>query len=302
VYLCSAKQLINSIKVHSTSPLLSSNHYSITFNLLLNKPSTKKTTYYSYNYSKGDYQGLYEHLLHTNLSPCFLPDYVGKQVILNAIRSFIPFNKMYCSHQPSWFTANIRHHIKCLRTLRHRYKRHPTDHEFLEEKLSHLKSRFKRKFPTIKPITSYTSSENLYQTTITISLSTSEISFNLGVILLLYILMMSVLQSDTDCANLFNCYFHSVFSGTPEQSNAENSMEPTDYISSISFTIYSRSRSVWCPPTKASDIDLTSPKILHDMCFNFVPTTASFVYHVSLTYLHSLKLENPQDCTNFHFS
>jgi len=67
---------IDSIKLHSTSPFLSSDHYSITFNLLLNKPPTMKTTYYSYNYSKGDYQGLYEHLLHTNLSLCFISDHV----------------------------------------------------------------------------------------------------------------------------------------------------------------------------------------------------------------------------------
>jgi len=51
-------------------------------------------------------------------------------VILNAMRLFIPFNQVHCS---SWFTANIRHHIKCLRTLRRRHKRHMT--RYLEEKI-----------------------------------------------------------------------------------------------------------------------------------------------------------------------
>jgi len=135
--LTNMEDSIDSIKVHSTSPLLISYHYSITFNLLLNKLPTKKTTYYSYNYYKGDYQGLYDHLLHTNLSSCFLSDHVEfiweaiKLAILNAIRLFIPFNKIYCSHQPSWF--NIRDHIKCMKTLHHKYKQHPT--EFLEEKI-----------------------------------------------------------------------------------------------------------------------------------------------------------------------
>jgi len=49
------------------------------------------------------------------------------------MRLFIPFNKIQCSHQPSWFTANIRDHIKCLQIFQCRYKRHPT--EFLKEKI-----------------------------------------------------------------------------------------------------------------------------------------------------------------------
>jgi len=54
---------------------------------------------------------------------------------------------------------------------------------------------------------------------------------------------MSVLKSDTDYANLF-------------------SMEPTDYISSISFTIEVYDALVILDPTKAPGIDLISPKIL----------------------------------------
>jgi len=63
---------IDSVKVHSINRLLPSDHYGITFNLLFSKPPTKKTTYYSYNYSKGHYQGLYDYLSHINLSSCFL--------------------------------------------------------------------------------------------------------------------------------------------------------------------------------------------------------------------------------------
>ena len=70
--LINMEDSIDSIKVHSISLLFPSDHYSITFNLSFSKPPVKQATYYSYNYSKGDYQGLYEYLSYLNLSSCFL--------------------------------------------------------------------------------------------------------------------------------------------------------------------------------------------------------------------------------------
>ena len=133
--LTNMEDSIDSIKVHSIPLLFPSDHYSITFNLsfsehLLNKQLIILT--------KGDYQRLYEYLSYLDLSSCFLSHNVEfiweaiELIISNAIRLFIPFTKIHCNHQPSWFTANIRHH-KCLHTLRHRNKRHPT--RFLKEKI-----------------------------------------------------------------------------------------------------------------------------------------------------------------------
>ena len=80
---------------------------------------------------------------------------------------------------------------------------------------------------------------------------------------------------------LFNCYFHSVFSGTPEQSNTENSMEPTDYISSISFKVYDTL--VTLDPTKAQGIGLISPKICQT-CASILCLPLHHLFTMSLQY------------------
>ena len=72
--LTNMEDSIDLIKIHSNSLILPSDHYGITFNLSLSKPPVNHALYYSYNYSRGNYQGLYEHLSHLNLSSCFLSD------------------------------------------------------------------------------------------------------------------------------------------------------------------------------------------------------------------------------------
>ena len=39
---------------------------------------------------------------------------------------FIPVRKIHANQHPPWFNSDIRHNIKQLRTLRRRYKQHPT--------------------------------------------------------------------------------------------------------------------------------------------------------------------------------
>ena len=39
---------------------------------------------------------------------------------------FIPFTIVHQAHQPKWFNSSIRHHIKCLNTLRRKCNKHPT--------------------------------------------------------------------------------------------------------------------------------------------------------------------------------
>ena len=53
--------------------LLPSDHYSITFSLSISVTiSSKSTSYFTFNYSKGDYQGLCEYLLHSDFLPCYI--------------------------------------------------------------------------------------------------------------------------------------------------------------------------------------------------------------------------------------
>ena len=63
-----------------------------------------------------------------------------KSYIFKAMTLFIP--KMYLKHchDPKWFNSDIQHHLKCLWTMRRKYKSNPTQHrknkiELSEEQL-----------------------------------------------------------------------------------------------------------------------------------------------------------------------
>ena len=55
-----------------------------------------------------------------------------KHCITTGMLMFIPKIKISPSQTPKWFTPNIRHQIKCLRTLWNKYKCHPTDYNHLK--------------------------------------------------------------------------------------------------------------------------------------------------------------------------
>ena len=65
------EDLIQCISVDSQLSFLLSDHYSITFELTLTKPPTKTSCYYSFNYSKGNCDGLHEYLFNSDFSFCF---------------------------------------------------------------------------------------------------------------------------------------------------------------------------------------------------------------------------------------
>ena len=51
-----------------------------------------------------------------------------EHLIINAMQLFNPVRKINPDQHPPWFNSDIRHYIKRLRTLRRRYKQHPTHH------------------------------------------------------------------------------------------------------------------------------------------------------------------------------
>ena len=131
--LTNSENLVQCISFDSHSSFLSSDHHSITFKIALTKPLTKRSCYSSFNYSKGDYDGLHEYLFNSDFSFCFHSQNVEaiwlyiEKVITTAMRLFIPFTKFYSHQHLLWFTSDIRHHIKCLRTLRRKFRHHPSD-------------------------------------------------------------------------------------------------------------------------------------------------------------------------------
>jgi len=96
--------------------------------------SSKSTSYFTFNYSRGDYHGLCDYLLHSDFTPCYsshnmehIWEFIS-DLLLSTMHIFIPVNKILSNQQPIWFNSEIRHCIKQLKTLRRRYKCHPTYH------------------------------------------------------------------------------------------------------------------------------------------------------------------------------
>ena len=116
-------------------PPSQSDHYDITFSVAARvTTSSKSSTYFTFNSSRGDYYGLHDYLLQSDFTPCYSSNNVEhiwesiNDLLLNAIHIFIPMSKIHCNQQPIWFNSETRHCINQLKTLRHRYKHHPTHH------------------------------------------------------------------------------------------------------------------------------------------------------------------------------
>ena len=173
--------------------------------------SKQTTTHFTFNYSKGDYQGLNNYLCCADFTSCYLSDDVEYiwQIIDNSHVPVIPVNKIHSNQHLIWFNSEIRHCIKRLRTLRRRYKRHLTQHT--SNVINSLENSLQDKIKTAKQnyesnlITNNTLINNskIFRYLKSITKPTNNlpvINFNSSTV-------------DTDCskANLLNQYFHSVF-------------------------------------------------------------------------------------------
>ena len=96
-------------------------------------PGKTKGQIHLLNYSKGDYEGLCHFLSTVDLSLCFQTEEIEfiwsslNNLIKDAIKKFAPTSPTSYNKQPTWFSSDIRHHIKCLRTLRRKLNKRPTD-------------------------------------------------------------------------------------------------------------------------------------------------------------------------------
>ena len=123
---------------------------------------------------------------------------------------FVPKFKLKSSQSPKWFTSNIRHQIKCLRTLRKKYKSRPTEHnllrvktaeETLQASIQQAKANFEAKLVNNF---AFSNDSKIFQYVRNLTKSTSIPST------ILY--DNTSASQDFDKANLFNKYFYSVFS------------------------------------------------------------------------------------------
>ena len=174
--------------------------------------SSKSTSYLSFNYTKGDYQGLHQHLLLCDFTTCYLSHDIElvwstiEHLIIDAMQLFIPVRKIHANEHPPWFNSDIRHNIKQLRTLRRRYKQHPTHH--ISCTINSLELTLQNKINAAKQSFEYNLINSHGTTKIFKYLKSIRKSNNVP-----SLIQFESSTANTDCAkaNLFNQYFHSVF-------------------------------------------------------------------------------------------
>ena len=134
---------------------LSSDHYVISFQLALCKPvSSREKPRYVFDFPKANLSGLCDFLLDIDFSSCLASaniEYVWsaiKQAIYTGMDLFIPKVRIRSYQYPVWFTPELRHLSKCIRTLTKRCTSTPTSHVL--NKLQNLKENFHDKLLTTK--------------------------------------------------------------------------------------------------------------------------------------------------------
>ena len=162
-----------------------------------------------------------------------------------------------------WFNSEIRHNIKQLRTLRHRFKHHPTQHTFntigsleriLQDKIAVAKQTFE--FDLINTSTS-TNNNKIFKYLKSITKSNnipSVMNFD-----------SSTANTDQNIANLFNQlqYFYSVFHDSSSFPNIDDLPPVHDSLSSITIsTADIFGALVSLDVEKSPGMDKISPRVL----------------------------------------
>ena len=234
--------IIHDITVNSKQPLpISSDHFIITFKLHSNMAcSFDKLVTKMPNFANGDFVGLCHYLSNADFTPCFQSNDIEfvwsfiSTLIKSGFSHFIPTTVINHQRQPKWFNSDIRHHIKCLHTLKRKYNKHPTDsnkvkieesENLLQAKISHAKSNYEANL-----VSTYANNNNskIYSYIKNIAKSTSLPStlFHDSI----------PANSDSAKANAFNNYFHSVFNQDLEYHSYIDHSASTSSLSKINIS------------------------------------------------------------------
>ena len=212
ILLTNNDHLISGLSVTESHSSLPSDHYIISFNIDLTSPSVKHHgSTFVFDYNNADYEGLCDYLLDSDFSVCLLSESIEqvwsfiKNTILEAMNLFIPKVKVKAKVHPKWFNSEIRHTIKCLRSLRRKCSLHPTVNNqsklhSLEFQLNDLISSAKLCFENHLFMQK---SNKIFRYIATLSSTTSVPSIvSSGT---------SIASDDYNKACLFNTFFYSVF-------------------------------------------------------------------------------------------
>ena len=306
---------ISNLLIIPCSKQLYSDHLFIFFDLLVNHYPPHRTTSYFLDYSKGDYLAFNDYLLELDYSFCTTMDINSAWNLLKSILSvgcsrYIPKVKINSHHPPKWFNSDIRHLLNRIHSLRRRINRSPTP--YLSEKLSSLELSLQDLMTSTRTqfeaslFKDYSKNSKLIHRYLNMFTSSSaipnQVHFN-----------DKFATSSLDKADLFNHYFHSVYTprsfSTVSTTNSDSSPIPT--ISTISV----QEEEIFCilsslDPSKAMGADKIGPKLLRSCASSLChPLTLLFQRCINLSCIpsewkiHSItplfKKGDPSSVTNY---
>ena len=247
-----------------------SDHFLVLFNIecSLMKPFQKHRMRHVFDFKNADMDGLLMYLLEYDFDSCFHSNNIEhvwamiKRAILKAMNLYIPKVRVKARKYPIWFNSSIRHHLNCLRTLRKRYKTHPTD-----QILSKLKSSEKALQEKIL------SAKTSYEANVICSSAGGNTSLIYRYINTItdHSIIPSIMKSETSTAtydhekaSLFNAYFHSVFTHSsfvlPPIDDLPTPVLTLSDIFVTELDVFTALSSL--NPTKAGGIDGIGPRVL----------------------------------------
>ena len=238
--LTSPSLIIDDLVIQSPPVILSSDHSVISFSLMCDvSVSARSKPGYVYNHSKADYHGMCAYLMDVDFSFCLTSldiEFVWCciiSVIYKAMFLFIPKVYAKCYQGPKWHTPAIRHHINCLRTLKKRFKSHPT--LSLKQKIQHLEESLQQEMVSAKSVFEWKLIERLKSgNSSAVYRYIRNLTGSNGIPQSVYFKNVSA-SMDSDKASLFNQYFHSVYGPVQDLPLSHDLPKPSQSFGDISI-------------------------------------------------------------------
>ena len=243
-----------------------SDHYLVTFELLRKKTVTcnSQGSKHVFCFSRADMLGLDHFLLLSDFGPMLQSDIENSYghliaILDDACSRFIPKTALRKSASPAWFTAEIRHVLNKIHTVRRHIKRKPTESQLaklktLEDKLQSMIEVSKEEYIAGLVDTFHSEPKKLYRYLKKIS-SKQAVNTFIG-------LDNKVLQDPQSISDAFNKFFNSTFT-TSEYRLPASLPTPSSQLSFINITASETFEALSALDiTKAMGCDKLSPRVL----------------------------------------
>ena len=186
-----------------------------------------------------------------------------KSLIFEAMFLFVPKVFVRHCHDPKWFNSEIRHHLKCLRSMRKKYKLHPTPQRRVKINSSEILLQCKMEQAKVAYETNLIESHQTHSSTTIYSYIRSMSGLNALLSSIMHLHNIAA-ATDNEKAYLFNQYFHSVFTDSsftlPPFSELNHPHQFISHISISELDVFKALKAL--DVSKAMGCDGISPKLL----------------------------------------